>query len=83
MSEQVTLRKANIHRQAEWDRNSQITLTYRANEMGGEVGEALEHAVGLIMLSIAAGRASNIAKKLVSLARVQPPNSSPRNWRIW
>lgn len=34
------LRRANINRQAEWDPDSKITLSYRGNELAGEVGEA-------------------------------------------
>ena len=34
------LRDANRTRQAEWDQDNQITLTYRGNELAGEVGEA-------------------------------------------
>ncbi len=36
-----SLREANTVRQAEWDVDSQITLEYRGNELGGECGEAL------------------------------------------
>lgn len=35
-----TLRKANQHRQKEWDGDNQISLSYRGNELAGEVGEA-------------------------------------------
>lgn len=35
------LRAANAKRQKEWDRDYQITLSYRGTELGGEVGEAL------------------------------------------
>ena len=35
-----TLRAANEHRQALWDSGDQIDLTYRGNELAGEVGEA-------------------------------------------
>ena len=35
------LRAANAKRQKEWDRDGQITLSYRGTELGGEVGEAL------------------------------------------
>lgn len=35
-----TLREANATRQAEWDKDDRITLSYRGNEMAGEVGEA-------------------------------------------
>lgn len=36
----TTLRAANIARQAEWDSANAISLTYRATELAGEVGEA-------------------------------------------
>ena len=36
----ATLRAANLARQAEWDVDGQITLSYRGNELAGEVGEA-------------------------------------------
>lgn len=35
-----TLRAANIVRQQEWDPASKISLSYRGNELAGEVGEA-------------------------------------------
>ncbi len=35
-----TLREANIIRQQEWDSGNQISLSYRGNELAGEVGEA-------------------------------------------
>jgi NTP pyrophosphatase (non-canonical NTP hydrolase) len=35
-----TLRRANLTRQAEWDPNDSISLSYRGNELAGEVGEA-------------------------------------------
>lgn len=35
-----TLRAANRARQAEWDKDSQISLSYRGNELAGETGEA-------------------------------------------
>jgi NTP pyrophosphatase (non-canonical NTP hydrolase) len=34
------LRFANYTRQQEWDPDNQITLSYRGNELAGEVGEA-------------------------------------------
>lgn len=34
------LRVANITRQLEWDPTNQISLSYRGNELAGEVGEA-------------------------------------------
>ena len=36
----ATLRAANIARQTEWDPGKQISLSYRGNELAGEVGEA-------------------------------------------
>ena len=35
-----TLREANEVRQAEWDKEGGISLSYRGNELAGEVGEA-------------------------------------------
>ena len=35
------LRQKNVERQQEWDPTDAITLEYRGNELGGEVGEAL------------------------------------------
>jgi NTP pyrophosphatase (non-canonical NTP hydrolase) len=35
-----TLRSANLARQAEWDPSNSISLSYRGNELAGEVGEA-------------------------------------------
>lgn len=35
-----SLREANLVRQAEWDADNQVTLSYRGNELAGEVGEA-------------------------------------------
>src|SRR6476659_5123350 len=34
------LREANLQRQAEWDKDGKIDLSYRGNELAGEVGEA-------------------------------------------
>lgn len=34
------LRRSNIERQHEWDSDSQISLSYRGNELAGETGEA-------------------------------------------
>lgn len=60
----TSLRAANEARQKEWDAGNQLTLSYRGNEMGGEVGEALERAIDVILLSVAAGRAQNFIKKI-------------------
>lgn len=35
-----TLREANLARQKEWDAGNQISVDYRCNELGGEIGEA-------------------------------------------
>ena len=35
-----TLRAANEARQIEWDKDNNISLAYRGNELAGEVGEA-------------------------------------------
>ena len=40
MTEYSSLREANIARDAEWDRDSHISLEFRAVELAGEVGEA-------------------------------------------
>ena len=60
----AALRIANASRQAEWDKDNGIGLAYRGNELAGEVGEALENAVDVILMAAAAGRASNIVKKI-------------------
>jgi NTP pyrophosphatase (non-canonical NTP hydrolase) len=36
----TSLRSANEARQKEWDRDNNISLAYRGNELAGEVGEA-------------------------------------------
>lgn len=36
----VVLREANSERQKEWDAGGHISLSYRGNELAGEVGEA-------------------------------------------
>ncbi|MCK1430865.1 MazG-like family protein [Bradyrhizobium sp. 87] len=35
-----SLRSANVARQIEWDEGNQLSLSYRGNELAGEVGEA-------------------------------------------
>ena len=64
MNEYRTLRAANAARQLEWDADNQITSSYRANELAGEMGEALERALDLIVLAAAVGKLSNTIKKL-------------------
>lgn len=58
-----TLREANTTRQAEWGFGRE-SLSYRGNEMAGEVGETLELAESFIHLGAASGRACNVIKKL-------------------
>jgi|SRR5215469_6141375 len=58
------LRDANKARQKEWDKLAGITDSYRGNELAGEVGEALDEAVRVILVAAAAGRANNIIKKI-------------------
>lgn len=40
MTHYSSLRSANIARQTEWDEGNQISLSFRGNELAGEVGEA-------------------------------------------
>lgn len=40
MKYHTELRSANVARQAEWDKENSIDLSYRGNELAGEVGEA-------------------------------------------
>ena len=40
MAEYSSLREANLVRQQEWDPTNSISLSYRGNELAGEVGEA-------------------------------------------
>lgn len=57
------LRAANVTRAEEWPGPS-VDLSFTGNELAGEIGEALEQAIGVILLAAAGGRASNIVKKL-------------------
>jgi NTP pyrophosphatase (non-canonical NTP hydrolase) len=58
------LRSANAARQKEWNIDNRITLAFRGNEMAGEIGEALEKAIALVLLAVAGGRAANFIKKI-------------------
>lgn len=59
-----TLAKACDDRAKEWDAPA-LPLSYLSNEMGGEVGEAIERGQELMLdLARAAGRIQNITKKL-------------------
>lgn len=40
MTHYSSLRAANVARQTEWDEGNQISLSFRGNELAGEVGEA-------------------------------------------
>lgn len=59
-----TLREANVARNKAWDAGGDISLSFRGNELAGEIGEALEHTIKLLMLSLATGRACNVMKKI-------------------
>ncbi len=74
MTDQVnfwTLREANETRQKEWDKDAAITGLYRATELGGEVGEALNVVKKLERerLGIAGSRAT-LAELAAELADV-------------
>lgn len=58
------LQHANVERQKEWDPEQGITDEYRGNEAAGEIGEALEEGILLLLLGAAGGRVSNMVKKL-------------------
>lgn len=64
MTTYKTLAEANRVRQIEWSAGHEISGSWRGNELGGEVGEALDEALRLIQLAISTGRAQNIIKKL-------------------
>ncbi len=58
------LRAANIARQKEWDAKSVLDLSFKSNELVGEIGELIEKVVDLLLFSIASGRLANYTKKL-------------------
>jgi NTP pyrophosphatase (non-canonical NTP hydrolase) len=62
------LQSANPLRNAEWDPEGDLDLSFFANELAGEGGEAAAEVLAFLMaatrLSIAIGRASNVVKKL-------------------
>lgn len=58
------LRAANIARQEEWCSDQKPDLSFRGNELAGEIGETLEVAVQVLILGILSGRASNLVKKI-------------------
>lgn len=59
----ATLREANIARQVLWGGDKQDG-SYRANELAGEVGEALDEALLAIVFAVRIGRIANMVKKL-------------------
>lgn len=64
MNQFETLRRANEQRQALWDKENKISLTYRGNEMGGEVAEAIEAVTNHTNALAQAMRVQNTLKKL-------------------
>lgn len=60
----TTLREANIARQQEWDPSDSIGISFRGNEMAGEVGELLEKAIVLLTMSSKIIGLCNLLKKL-------------------
>lgn len=71
MTTYSTLREANTARQAEWDQDNKIGLTYRGNELAGEVGEACNvmKKIERERLGIAGSRASleDLAEELADV----------------
>lgn len=61
-----TLARAIAARMVEWDGQSDQDLgdSFYGNELAGEMGETLEMAFEVIRTAVAAGRVSNIVKKL-------------------
>lgn len=59
------IQRAHVARQEEWCPGQKPDLSFRGNEMAGEVGEAIEALYDHIAeLGKAAGRSSNVIKKL-------------------
>lgn len=67
------LRAANIERQTEWPGSEKADLAFRAIEVLGETGEAVSEVLALaingLVLSQAAGRVAEAAKKLARAER--------------
>lgn len=59
-----TLRDANVTRNKEWDPGGDISLSFRGNEMAGELGELLEKTTALLLLSSKMLIICNMLKKL-------------------
>lgn len=60
------LQDAARARGQEWEgaAGADLSLSFRGNEMAGELGEALERAVEMLMLGVSVGKACNTMKKL-------------------
>lgn len=62
------LLQANLLRDKEWDTENKVDFGFRAAELGGEVGEALEVAfhqtITQLQMAISTGKALNNLKKL-------------------
>jgi NTP pyrophosphatase (non-canonical NTP hydrolase) len=59
----TSLRDANRVRDKEWG-GGRLSASFFSNELGGEVGEALDVATKLLAIAISCGRAQNLVKKL-------------------
>lgn len=66
MTTYATLRDAIAARMIEWDGQSATDIghSFYGNELAGEIGEAISAATDLLGLAAAAGRVSNVIKKL-------------------
>lgn len=68
MKRHSSLREANAARQKEWDTGGKLSLSFKGNELAGELGETIEAVLDLLgysaVIASAGGRASNIVKKL-------------------
>lgn len=62
--EYTTLTEANEARQKEWDPGNDIGPSYRGNEMAGELGELLEKATALLIMSSKMLSLCNLIKKI-------------------
>jgi len=58
------LREANVARNKEWDPGGDISLSFRGNEMAGELGELLEKATAMLLMSSKMLGICNMLKKL-------------------
>lgn len=63
------LRAGNIARQKEWDTGAEkLSTAFKATELAGEIGEAIENVLTILgmsaALAVAGGRAGNVVKKM-------------------